>query len=449
MYRFVQAVLQGMSPRKVVEQFLAEVRRRTGGAGAWLGRFDPELAAVFLFGADLEDRSVGPALSASLRSWIAERLDPEWIALSGVEGWAVPLTTDDRGLIGVFGCAMARRPDPELVEAATCLLLAVFQAERIADETLLRRRADTSARRSQQALALASVKQARIEQLATELHDAHCALQESRDLLQQRVEERTLALQLANAELVRTTERANAANEAKSAFLANMSHELRTPLNVIRGYTEIAMEDLGVACSARGDLANVLRASDHLLSMINEILDLASIEAGRLLLEVSAVPLDPEIDAVCRDALPLLARSGTTLRWPPPSGLSVRSDARRLRQILLNLLSNAAKFTANGEVGVEIEATGDRIRITVWDTGIGIPAEAIPTLFDAFTQVDASPTRRFGGTGLGLAISRELARRMGGELTVQSTPGVGSRFTLEIHPSPAPARGARGALAVP
>ncbi|HUG23458.1 PAS domain S-box protein [Piscinibacter sp.] len=245
------------------------------------------------------------------------------------------------------------------------------------------------------------------------------------------------ALQSANAELVVAKERAEVANRAKSAFLAKMSHELRTPLNAILGYAQLLKLDRVPPARRATGLDTIEQSGHHLLTLINDILDLSRIEAGKLEPELGQVHL-PSFLRVVADIVRVKAEQKNLLfRFETPAQLPevVRADEKRLRQVLLNLLSNAVKFTDSGEVGLRVQAAPDRhaclLRFEVRDTGIGIAPESMPRLFRPFEQIgDAS--RRAGGTGLGLTISRELVRAMGGDITVDSAPGAGSRFTFEL-----------------
>jgi signal transduction histidine kinase/DNA-binding response OmpR family regulator len=251
--------------------------------------------------------------------------------------------------------------------------------------------------------------------------------------------ERQAELRQQAAQATRDRVEAEAANLAKSQFLANMSHELRTPLNAIIGLSEMLLED---ARDAGTDdtvepLDRVVRSSKHLLKLINDILDLSKIEAGKMDLQVE--PFDPRgvIEDMIATARPLAEAAGNVLELRVADNAGyVIGDPARLGQCLLNLLSNACKFTTNGriEVAVSNDLRGKRTQliITVSDNGIGIAEDALPKLFRDFSQADASVTRRFGGTGLGLAISRRFARMMGGDITVRSRPGVGSTFELTI-----------------
>ena len=239
-------------------------------------------------------------------------------------------------------------------------------------------------------------------------------------------------------ELEQARDDAMDATRAKSAFLANMSHELRTPLNAIIGVTEMLQED--ARDLGRKDelepLDRVLRAGRHLLALINDILDLSKIEAGRMELHIEAVPLAALVEDVARTVETTAAKNGNRIEVVCEPGLgSIQADQIRLRQVLLNLASNAAKFTSGGTIRVEATrrgGDGEQVEIAVTDTGIGMTPTQVAKLFQDFTQADSSTTRRFGGTGLGLAISRRLCRLMGGDILVESEEGRGSRFTVVL-----------------
>ncbi|MFN8059861.1 MAG: ATP-binding protein [Vicinamibacterales bacterium] len=237
------------------------------------------------------------------------------------------------------------------------------------------------------------------------------------------------------------TQAATDANRAKSEFLANMSHELRTPLNAILGYSELIAEELGDAvdghAGALADLARIRSAGGHLLSLVDDVLDLSKVEAGRL--EVSSDPVDvgPVVADVVKTCAPLAHKHGTRLDVASDGDTAVAlCDGMRLRQVVFNLVSNACKFTSGGAVTVHVghESRDGRewIRIDVRDTGIGMSPDAITRLFRPFSQGDPSTTRRYGGTGLGLALSRRLCRLMMGDIDVASTPGAGSTFTVRL-----------------
>jgi GAF domain-containing protein/DNA-binding response OmpR family regulator len=229
------------------------------------------------------------------------------------------------------------------------------------------------------------------------------------------------------------------ASQHKSQFLANMSHELRTPLNAIIGVTEMLAEDAREF--KRADevepLERVLRAARHLLALINDILDLSKIEAGRMELHLEPFPLRPLIEDVVKTVEPMAEKNGNrvVVDCAPELG-TVHADQMRVRQALLNLASNASKFTENGTITVrargELTAGTDWITVAVSDTGIGMSPEQMTKLFKDFSQADASTTRKYGGTGLGLAISRHFCRMMGGDIGVESKPGEGSTFTIRL-----------------
>jgi signal transduction histidine kinase len=228
---------------------------------------------------------------------------------------------------------------------------------------------------------------------------------------------------------------AEQANQAKSAFLANMSHELRTPLNAITGFTRIVRRKGEGTLPAKQleNLDKVLVSSEHLLGLIDTVLDIAKIEAGRM----DVLPANFRIHALielCANTTQPLLKPGVVLEKHVDERLNViYSDQDKIRQIVLNMLSNAAKFTSRGSVVLAARHGDDaNVSISVTDTGIGIAPDVLPRIFDEFQQADNSTTREYGGTGLGLAISRNLARLLGGDLAVESKQGEGSVFTLTI-----------------
>ncbi|HTW26655.1 MAG TPA: response regulator [Acetobacteraceae bacterium] len=241
----------------------------------------------------------------------------------------------------------------------------------------------------------------------------------------------------AEAELARDA--AERATRVKSEFLANMSHELRTPLNAIIGYSQILQEDAADAGQEMmvPDLQKIEGAGNHLLRLINDVLDLSKIEAGRMELFIEEIDVPALIAEVRSLVEPLAAREGNrlTVDCPDSSGV-ITSDTIKLKQSLLNLLSNAAKFTSGGRIGLTVRREAGQIAFTVSDTGIGMTEEQLGRLFQAFSQADSSTTRRYGGTGLGLAITRSFARMLGGDVTVTSRPGEGSAFVLTLPVRP-------------
>ena len=241
------------------------------------------------------------------------------------------------------------------------------------------------------------------------------------------------------AEAVAARDEALQANRAKSDFLASMSHELRTPLNAIIGYSEMLQEEAEDLGQERflPDLVKIREAGKHLFSLINDVLDLSKIEAGKMDLLVEDFEVADLIDQVHSVIEPLIAKNANVLEVTCPSGLgTMRSDQTKLRQSLLNLLSNAAKFTEGGRITLAArrmtDGDGDRLQFVVSDTGIGMSSEQLGRLFQAFSQAWSSTSREYGGTGLGLAITRHFCRLLGGDVTVESAPAQGSTFTMTL-----------------
>jgi PAS domain S-box-containing protein len=285
----------------------------------------------------------------------------------------------------------------------------------------------------------------------TERLASEAALSRTRNELEERVAQRTAALEQANASLIEeiaerreavtqlraAMEVAEEADAAKSRFLANLSHEIRAPMNGLLGMLNL-LADHPLTDAQRDYVTTAIRSGDGLLQLLNDLLDLARIEAGYLELDPVETELRPWLEGCV--AGPRAAAAGSGIGFAvdvdPALPAWTRLDAPRLAQVLFNLLDNAVKFTASGEVALRLARAGEdaapRLRVTVNDTGVGIPPESLERIFDAFAQVEETLTRRHGGPGLGLAISDRLVGIMGGRLEVESTVGVGSRFTFDV-----------------
>jgi signal transduction histidine kinase len=235
------------------------------------------------------------------------------------------------------------------------------------------------------------------------------------------------------------------ASQHKSQFLANMSHELRTPLNAIIGVSEMLREDAEALKQDTEPLDRVLGAARHLLALINDILDLSKIEAGRMELQLEDFALAPLIDGVVKTIEPLAAKNENRVAVSCDNGIrKLHADSMRLRQALLNLMSNANKFTERGTISVDVrqrqENGRDWVTIAVADTGIGMTPEQIGKLFQEFSQASSTTASKYGGTGLGLAISKRFCQMMAGDITVDSEVGRGSTFTIRLPRIVEPAR---------
>jgi len=266
------------------------------------------------------------------------------------------------------------------------------------------------------------------------------------------------------AELAAARDAADEANRTKSSFLANMSHELRTPLNAIIGYSEILQEDAADKDDKESidDLRKIESAGRHLLGLINNILDLSKIEAGKMDVFIEKVDIQALIKEVLSIVKPLADKSENAIEVICPAGIgSFRSDQTKVKQCLLNLMSNANKFTSKGTLTLTVAREDiSRVCFRVSDTGVGMTKEQLGRLFQAFSQADVSTTKRFGGTGLGLAITKHFCNMLGGDVTVESTPGTGSTFIIKLpdqgvvapaavdSPAPVPAAAADGRATV-
>jgi signal transduction histidine kinase/DNA-binding response OmpR family regulator len=278
----------------------------------------------------------------------------------------------------------------------------------------------------------ARIKDLSREELMDEIQQKNRELEQHSAELEQTVTQRT-------EELKRAMHAAEDASSAKSGFLANMSHELRTPMNAIIGYSEMLMEDAEDDGNSEvvDDLKKIHSAGRHLLSLINDVLDISKIEAGKTDLYLETFEIDSLVEGVVSTVDTLIKKNGNRLSVEVDPALeSMHADVTKVRQALFNLLSNAAKFTREGVIGLHVRGDvveGERwIQISVSDSGIGIPSEKVEHVFEEFSQADGSTTRNYGGTGLGLAISRRFCRMMGGDISVTSVLGEGSTFTIHL-----------------
>ncbi len=286
-------------------------------------------------------------------------------------------------------------------------------------------------------------KQGEVTAVVTILHDRREAIENAQlyeqvkrhtEELQRRVREATLELTQQNELLQRQALELEQASDAKSRFLANMSHELRTPLNAVLGYTELLLRGAFGELNAKQStkLERVDSNARHLLSIINDLLDIARIESGQIRVLTERFSLRGLIEEVMAEVDPLVQRSRLAVTTDIDDGPELESDRQKLKQIIINLLSNALKFTPEGFVQVRAVHEGEQVQISVADTGIGIAPEQQQRVFEDFHQVDGSHVRLYGGTGLGLGICRRLARALGGQMTVVSKLGAGSTFTLQL-----------------
>jgi signal transduction histidine kinase/DNA-binding response OmpR family regulator len=336
--------------------------------------------------------AIGPA-SLALGVGLALCLDP-----AAVLGWSITAAAAWAAAIGLRSVAGPTSDDAALVAVGPAALLAGLG---FAGRAVVRQRDE----------ALAEARRASTHRLELE--------------------------QRALAEALAAQTQAATANQTRSRFLANMSHELRTPLNAIIGYAELVREEIDEPEIA-ADVLRIERAGRHLLQLVNDVLDLSKIEAGQMVLHPVEFDLVDLVDEVCRTLRPAVESSGNALRTTLELGRSARfrADDARLKQILLNLLGNALKFTSGGEVELTLTRDGGGLRCSVRDTGIGMTEDQLGRLFQPFVQADPSTTRRFGGTGLGLSITRSLVEQMGGRIEVRSAPGAGSTFAFTLPPPP-------------
>ena len=266
------------------------------------------------------------------------------------------------------------------------------------------------------------------QNLERKVQERTIELLEARDELEKRVEERT-------AELLEAKNQAEEANQSKSKFLANMSHELRTPLNAIIGYSEMLQEEAEEMedDTFTPDLKRISSSGKHLLGLINDVLDLSKIEAGKMDLYLENFELRIIIDEIVSTVRPLVEKKSNTFKVVYNDNLGeIYSDLTKLRQMLYNFISNSAKFTENGIISLEVERESEWVHFKVNDNGIGMTEEQQEKLFQPFIQADSSTTRKYGGTGLGMAITQQFTKMMGGTIEVKSKFEEGSSFKLSL-----------------
>jgi PAS domain S-box-containing protein len=313
-----------------------------------------------------------------------------------------------------FLCNAKRRHDGD-ADCTDCVLLEVHERRKYEDALLTAKRAAEEAN-------------AQLEAQAVEL-----------EMQQQQLQEQATELELQSDSLHALNDELESASQAKNQFLATMSHELRTPLNAIGGYADLLMTGVygPITEEQREALDRLWRAQRHLLGLINDVLNLARVESGRVDYRIEDVPVAPVAEELTAMIEPQITAKGQHYRVVPISkALKVRADHEKLIQILLNLLSNAVKFTPpGGSIALSASDDGGIVRFDVTDTGRGIPADKHESIFEPFVQVRVDPNKPNEGTGLGLAISRNLARGMSGELTVTSALGKGSTFSLTLPKS--------------
>jgi signal transduction histidine kinase len=262
--------------------------------------------------------------------------------------------------------------------------------------------------------------------------------------LEDRIRAATQHLEEQNAQLLWQAHEVEKANKLKSEFLASMSHELRTPINAIVGYAALLLEGMfgELSPQQKDPLDRTRAAADHLRALIDDILDLAKIEAGKMQFLPEPLTLSDVLHEASQQIEPMMRRKSLAYTLDiAPDAPTIVSDRTKLKQVLLNLLSNAMKFTNRGGVSVVVRPHAMGVRVDVNDTGIGIRPEHLSVIWEDFRQVDQSRTREFGGTGLGLSITRKLVERLGGTISVESIVGVGTTFTLMLPldaPIPAP-----------
>jgi signal transduction histidine kinase len=396
LHSLTAALAQAISPSDVVSAVVRHAAAAFGAAGSVIGRRTPDGRQLEILGADGMPADVGrewarfPISAPAPLAYVARTGEP--LFLESEADWALHFPELHALAVGVGHHANA--VVPLIVEGQPIGALGVaFASARTFDE-------------EERALAMNVARQ--------------CALALERARLIESERD-------ARAE-------ADAANQVKTQFLATMSHELRTPLNAIGGYAELLEMGIhGPVTPAQQEaLVRIQRSQQHLLNLVNNVLNLVKLDTRHVHYSLTDVPVEQALQFVVEATTPQLQAKRLRYEQASCTGIVVRADGEKLRQILINLLSNAIKFTDGGSVAVSCSVDGREVRIDVRDTGCGIAAEQLDSIFDPFVQVDRRLNRPVEGTGLGLAISRELAQGMGGTLTAASVVGEGSTFTLRL-----------------
>ncbi|HBA41269.1 MAG TPA: hypothetical protein DCZ05_16585 [Deltaproteobacteria bacterium] len=347
--------------------------------------------------------------------------------------WAVFIERPVEEIYEPLYASILRTSSLLLIGLGVALLASLFVARRVVHPLQTLREGVERIGRGDLSLRIQLKTGDEIEVLAEEFNKMTAALEEAYKGLERKVAERTQALVTAN-------KRIDEASKYKAQFFANVTHELRTPLHAIMGFTRLVLRNTEGQLPElhRGDLQKVLMSAEQLLNLINGVLDLSKIEAGRMEIFPEAFRLDEVIHVAMSTVDPMLNDGQIYLTAKIASDIPpMRTDREKLKQILLNLLSNAAKFTEKGEIGISVWKEDGSVKLVVSDTGIGMRKEALDYIFEEFRQVDPSSTRKYGGSGLGLTIVKRLIGLLGGDIHVESELGKGSKFTvtLPINPS--------------
>ncbi|MBI2997317.1 MAG: HAMP domain-containing protein [Deltaproteobacteria bacterium] len=343
-------------------------------------------------------------------------------------GWAVFIERPAQEAYEPLFASVLRTSSLLLIGLGVALLASLFVARRVGRPLQSLREGVERIGSGDLSLRLQLKTGDEIEVLAEEFNKMTAALEEAYKGLERKVAERTQELVMANKRL-------DEASRYKSQFFANVTHELRTPLHAIIGFTRLVLRDTEGQLPElhQGDLQKVLASAEQLLNLINGVLDLSKIEAGRMEILVEPLRLEEVIHAAMSTIEPMLNDGRVRLTSKiAPDIQPMRTDREKLKQIVINLLSNAAKFTEEGEIAISAWKDNGSVKLVVSDTGIGMRKEALDYIFEEFRQAEPSGTRKYGGSGLGLAIVKRLVGLLGGEIRVESEPGEGSKFTVTL-----------------